>query len=77
MHPPFLIFFQTLWWSSQVLLRIQLISRAVVCDHGEAVIVHVEDNILANHCQTDERQIALGFRHVRCRASKKGFRMLC
>jgi hypothetical protein len=49
----------------------------VVGDHGEAVIVHVEDKILAHHCQTDERQIALGFRHVRCRASKKGFRMLC
>jgi len=39
--------------------RIYLVGGAVVSDDGEAVVVHVEDEILAHDGQTDECDVTL------------------
>ena len=40
---------------------VNLLNRAVERDDGEAVVVHVEDEILAHHGQTDECDVSLWF----------------
>jgi len=44
---------------------IHLLDRAVERNDGEAVVVHVEDEILAHHGQTDECDVSLRF-HKSC-----------